>query len=102
MLDNISTRTMVHTCTGCYGQATRNLPEGSQTEVLMLPDFIEKVLTQWTLSMVYKAMGFDGQPDCVCQKTGIQANLMTTHKHAEEEWDRTISLGYNRYVYGGR
>lgn len=44
MIENIETRTMVHICTGCYSQALANLPEGSETEVLMLPEFIEKVL----------------------------------------------------------
>jgi len=44
MTDNISTRTMVHICTGCYGQALQNLPQGSQTQVMMLPEFVERVL----------------------------------------------------------
>ncbi|MBU2550872.1 MAG: (Fe-S)-binding protein [Proteobacteria bacterium] len=44
MMDNVSTRTMVHVCTGCYSQALNNLPEGSETQVMMLPSFVEKVL----------------------------------------------------------
>lgn len=44
MIDRISTRTMVHICTGCYGQALRNLPRESETRVMMLPEFIGRVL----------------------------------------------------------
>ncbi|MBW1817884.1 MAG: hypothetical protein JRJ60_12090 [Deltaproteobacteria bacterium] len=44
MIDGISTKTMVHICTGCYGQALKNLPEGSETEVLMLPEFVERAI----------------------------------------------------------
>lgn len=44
MIDNISTKTMVHICTGCYGQAVQNLPQGSETQVMMLPEFVERVL----------------------------------------------------------
>ena len=46
MIDNVETNLMVHICTGCYGQAVGNLPKDSGTEVLMLPDFVEKVLDQ--------------------------------------------------------
>jgi len=46
MIDNISTKTMVHICTGCYGQAVQNLPQGSETQVMMLPEFVERVLGQ--------------------------------------------------------
>jgi len=46
MIDNISTKTMVHICTGCYGQAVENLPQGSETQVMMLPEFVERVLGQ--------------------------------------------------------
>ncbi len=44
MIQNIRTDRMVHICTGCYGQASQNLPEGSNTEVMMLPQFVEKVI----------------------------------------------------------
>jgi len=44
MIENIRTDRMVHICTGCYGQASRNLPKESKTEVMMLPQFIEKVI----------------------------------------------------------
>jgi hypothetical protein len=44
MIDRISTKTMVHICTGCYGQALRNLPPGSDTKVMMLPEFVNRVL----------------------------------------------------------
>lgn len=43
MLDNIQTDEMVHICTGCYGQALRGLPEGSNVRVRMLPEFIEEI-----------------------------------------------------------
>jgi Fe-S oxidoreductase len=46
MMENVETDTMVHICTGCYGQALANLPEGGGTEVLMLPEFVEKVLSK--------------------------------------------------------
>lgn len=44
MMDSIETETMVHICTGCYGQALANRPEGSGTGILMLPEFVERVL----------------------------------------------------------
>jgi len=44
MVGNIRTEQMVHICTGCYGQASQNLPEESKTAVMMLPQFIEKVI----------------------------------------------------------
>jgi len=46
MLDNISTKIMVHICIGCYGRAVQNLPQGSETQVMMLPEFVERVLDQ--------------------------------------------------------
>ena len=46
MIDNIFTKTMVHICTGCYGQAVKNLPQGSDTQVMMLPEFVEQVSGQ--------------------------------------------------------
>ena len=44
MIDNVRTKTMVHICTGCYGQAKSNMPEGKGTEILMLPEFVERVV----------------------------------------------------------
>jgi len=44
MIGHITTRTMVHICTGCYGQALQNLPQDSKTRIMMLPEFIEGIL----------------------------------------------------------
>jgi Fe-S oxidoreductase len=44
MINNISTKTMVHICTGCYGQAVQNLPQENETRVMMLPEFVEQIL----------------------------------------------------------
>lgn len=41
MIGKVKTETMVHICTGCYGQALQNMPQGRGVDVLMLPDFIE-------------------------------------------------------------
>ena len=46
MIENIQTRLMVHICTGCYGQALGNLPKDSRTEVLMLPELVERAMTR--------------------------------------------------------
>ena len=46
MIDGIQTRTMVHICLGCHGQATSNLPEGSETKVMLLPEFVEMAMNQ--------------------------------------------------------
>ena len=46
MLEGVTTDLMVHICTGCYGQAQQNLPKDKATEVLMLPEFVERVLNQ--------------------------------------------------------
>ena len=46
MIENVSTRLMVHICTGCYGQALANLPKEKGTEVLMLPEFVERVMNE--------------------------------------------------------
>jgi hypothetical protein len=46
MIDNIRTRLMVHICTGCYGQALGNLPKDSGTEVLMLPELVERAMNK--------------------------------------------------------
>ena len=45
MLGNVRTGLMVHICTGCYERAKTNMPEEKQTEVLMLPELIERALT---------------------------------------------------------
>ncbi|MFH1951812.1 MAG: heterodisulfide reductase-related iron-sulfur binding cluster [Pseudomonadota bacterium] len=42
MTENILTRRMVHICTGCYGQALRNVPPDKGIEVLMLPELVER------------------------------------------------------------
>jgi Fe-S oxidoreductase len=44
MIENIRTRLMVHICTGCYGQAVANLPQDRSTEVLMLPELVERAM----------------------------------------------------------
>jgi Fe-S oxidoreductase len=44
MMKSRETGTMVHVCTGCYGQALANLPEGDEREVLMLPELVERAL----------------------------------------------------------
>jgi hypothetical protein len=46
MIGSIIHATMVHICTGCYGQARGNLAEEKTTEVLMLPEFVERVMQQ--------------------------------------------------------
>jgi len=46
MIGSVRNNLMVHICTGCYGQALRNLPEGSGTEVLMLPELAERAMNQ--------------------------------------------------------
>jgi Fe-S oxidoreductase len=46
MLGNVKTGLMVHICTGCYGQAIKNMPKENQTEVLMLPELIDRLLQQ--------------------------------------------------------
>lgn len=40
MIRNIKTKYLVHVCTGCYLQAILHMPEDTQTQVLMLPEFI--------------------------------------------------------------
>jgi len=46
MTGSVSTKTMVHVCTGCYGQAVSTIPSDSGVEVLMLPQFVERVVNQ--------------------------------------------------------
>ncbi len=41
---SVTTGTLVTICTGCYGQALASLPPGSGTEVLMLPELVERTL----------------------------------------------------------
>lgn len=40
----VTTETLVNICTGCYGQALASLPPGGGTEVLMLPELVERAL----------------------------------------------------------
>jgi hypothetical protein len=42
MIENVTSRFMVHVCTGCYGQARQHLGEDAGTQVLMLPEFVER------------------------------------------------------------
>lgn len=42
MIDNVETETMVHICTGCYGQAKGNMPDSKKVNIMMLPEFVEK------------------------------------------------------------
>ena len=42
MITGVRTNTMLHICTGCYGQAVRHMPEDRNVDVLMLPEFIER------------------------------------------------------------
>ncbi len=46
MMEGIRTKLMVHICTGCYGQALSNLPQESETEVLMLPQLVERAMNR--------------------------------------------------------
>jgi len=41
---SVTTETLVTICTGCYGQALASLPPGGGTEVLMLPELVERAL----------------------------------------------------------
>jgi len=44
MIGNVKTKLMVHICTGCYGQALVHLPQDKETEVLMLPELVERAM----------------------------------------------------------
>lgn len=46
MLEHFESETMVHICTGCYEQAFRNLPKDSQKQVMLLPQFVDKILAE--------------------------------------------------------
>jgi len=46
MLDGIRNRLMVHICTGCYGQARQNIRKDEDVEVLMLPEFVERLINR--------------------------------------------------------
>ncbi len=46
MIENVRTRTMLHICTGCYGQAMQNMPQDRNVDILMLPDFVERAMEQ--------------------------------------------------------
>jgi hypothetical protein len=41
---SVKTETLLTVCTGCYGQALTALPPGGGTEVLMLPELVERAL----------------------------------------------------------
>jgi hypothetical protein len=43
---SVRTGTLVNVCTGCYGQALAVLPPGRGTEVLMLPELVERALAE--------------------------------------------------------
>lgn len=44
MTGSVSSKTMVHICTGCYGQALGNIPQDKEIEVLMLPELVERAI----------------------------------------------------------
>lgn len=44
MIESVQTRTMLHICTGCYGQAMQNMPRERNVDILMLPEFIERAM----------------------------------------------------------
>ena len=46
MINGVRTRTMLHICTGCYGQAMQNMPPDRNADILMLPDFVERAMEQ--------------------------------------------------------
>lgn len=46
MIGQVKTKTMVHICTGCYGQALTNMPPEKDAKVLMLPELVEQALNQ--------------------------------------------------------
>jgi hypothetical protein len=46
MIEGVRTKTMLHICTGCYGQALQNMPRDRSVDILMLPDFVERAMEQ--------------------------------------------------------
>jgi hypothetical protein len=44
MIGGVKTKTMLHVCTGCYGQALLHMPPDKGVDVMMLPDFVERVM----------------------------------------------------------
>ncbi len=44
LVQSVTTDTLVTVCTGCYGQALASLPPNGGTEVLMLPELVERAL----------------------------------------------------------
>ena len=44
MINGVQTKTMLHICTGCYGQALQNMPQDRGLDILMLPDFVERAM----------------------------------------------------------
>ncbi|WP_287154730.1 (Fe-S)-binding protein [Candidatus Solincola tengchongensis] len=45
VLDSVRTDALVTICTGCYGQALAGFPPEKGVNVFMLPEFVEKVMT---------------------------------------------------------
>lgn len=46
MIGSVATKTMLHICTGCYVQATGNMPADKGVEILMLPEFVERAMAR--------------------------------------------------------
>ena len=44
MIEHVSAPQMVHICTGCYGQARQHVPADKGSEILMLPEFVERAM----------------------------------------------------------
>ena len=44
MVEHVSAPQMVHICTGCYGQARQHVPAEKGSEILMLPEFVERAM----------------------------------------------------------
>jgi hypothetical protein len=44
MLESIRSRILLHICTGCYLQALKHLPDDKDTEVIMLPQLVERAM----------------------------------------------------------
>jgi hypothetical protein len=44
MIKSVSTKIMLHICTGCYAQAVGHMPSENSVNVMMLPEFVEKAM----------------------------------------------------------
>lgn len=44
MIKSVSTKTMLHICTGCYAQAIMHMPSENSVNVMMLPEFVESAI----------------------------------------------------------